>query len=81
MVDSVLSVWNLHVLIVCLCGFSPGSPASSHSIETCSLIGDVKLSAGVNMSVTDCSVLLVQCQLLSPVILRWIGGYSQWMDI
>uniref|UniRef100_A0A3P8RP34 Tubulin/FtsZ GTPase domain-containing protein n=1 Tax=Amphiprion percula TaxID=161767 RepID=A0A3P8RP34_AMPPE len=29
-----LSGWSLHVLLY-MCGFSPGSPASSHSPQTC----------------------------------------------
>ncbi|KAL7383383.1 hypothetical protein ABVT39_009534 [Epinephelus coioides] len=47
----------------CQCGFPPGAPASSHSPKTCRLIGDSKLSVGVNVSVNGCLSLCV-----SPVI-------------
>ena len=42
----------------CLRGFSPGTPASSHSPKTCRLgarlIGESKLSVGVSVSVNGC---------------------------
>ncbi len=41
----------------CLCGFSPGTPASSRNPKTCRLIGDSKLPVGVNVSVCDCDWL------------------------
>ncbi len=47
----------------CLCGFSLGTPASSHNPKTCRLIGDSKLPVGVNVSVSACLSLYV-----SPVI-------------
>ena len=37
----------------CLRGFSPGTPASSHSPKTC-MIGDSKLPVGVNVRVSGC---------------------------
>ena len=47
----------------CQRGFSPGTPASSHSPKTCRLgtrlIGDSKLSVGVNVSVNGCLSLCV----------------------
>jgi len=51
---------------LCQRGFSLGTPASSHSPKTCRLIGDSKLSVGVNVSVTGCLSLCV-----SPVIVWW----------
>ena len=45
----------------CVRGFSPGTPASSHSPKTCSLglIGDSKLPVGVSESVNGCLSLCV----------------------
>jgi len=51
---------------LCQRGFPPGAPASSHSPKTCRLIGDSKLSVGVNVSVNGCLSLCV-----SPVIVWW----------
>ncbi len=67
---------------LCLRGFSPGTPGSSHNSKTCRLIGDSKLPVGVNMyewlSVicrpfdslaisSGCAPPLAQCQLgLAP---------------
>ncbi len=49
----------------CLHGFSPGTAISPHSPKTCRLIGDCKLSVGVNVSVNDCL-----CPYVSPVM-KW----------
>ncbi|MED6245428.1 hypothetical protein ATANTOWER_002988 [Ataeniobius toweri] len=42
----------------CMCGFSPGTPASSHSPGTCLLIGHSKLPFGV------CEWLFVCCPVM-----------------
>ena len=47
----------------CQRGFSPGAPASSHSPKTCRLIGDSKLSVGVNVSVNGCLSLCVSPEM------------------
>jgi len=64
----------------CQRGFPPGAPASSHSPKTCRLIGDSKLSVGVNVSVNGCLSLCV-----SPVIVWWPVQVScrienEWME-
>ena len=47
-----LSVWSLHLLPVCMRGFSPGTPASSHHQSMhVRLIGDSKLTLRVNVSI------------------------------
>ena len=55
----------------CLCGFSLGSPASSHSPKTCrlgfGLIGDSKLIIGVNGCLSLCVSPVMDWQ---PVILK-----------
>ncbi len=51
-------------------GFSPVTPASSHSPKTCRLTGDSKLPVGVNVSVKGCLSLYV-----SPAMnLRLVEG-------
>ena len=52
------------IFFLCLCGFSVGNPASSHSPNTFKLwvgrlMGHSKLSAGVNVSVDGCLFLYV----------------------
>jgi len=46
----------LSLFSACLQGFSPGSPASSHSPKTCRLvlIGASKLTVGVNVRMNGC---------------------------
>lgn len=49
--------------LVCRCGFSRDTPASSHSrkraVSGVRLVGDSKLLIGVNVSVNDCLSLCV----------------------
>ena len=49
----------------CMRGFSPGTPASSHHPKTCMLIGDSKLSLGVNVCMHGC---LSRLSLCGPVM-------------
>lgn len=62
----VLGLCGFHTFSPCLHGFPPGALTSSHSLNTCRLIGDSKLPVDVNVSVNGHFSLC-----FSPVMNWW----------